>query len=325
MSDKLSCQNPSIGFQSKFSSIFHRALPAFCLLISMGIFVAYLIWDSPDANILWQVRVPRLSLTIVTGMSLAGIGSVYQLMLANPLAEPYILGISSGAAFGSILMATLGLIVLMPLGGFIGAILTMLLVWRLAQKRGIFDRSRLIIAGVIVGMFFSSGISLMMYLNREDTVLILSTLMGNLGRIFSHNEWRMFLLLSAVCVGILLWLYLKSRALDIMSASDYYASSVGIDVHRLRRQIFVLSSILIGIVVSYAGIIGFVGLITPHIMRMIIPGTQKRIFLTSLLFGATFLVVADFIAKNISVIELPVGVVTAAIGCPFFIWLLLRK
>lgn len=325
MSDKLSCQNPSIGFQSKFSSIFHRALPAFCLLISMGIFVAYLIWDSPDANILWQVRVPRLSLTIVTGMSLAGIGSVYQLMLANPLAEPYILGISSGAAFGSILMATLGLIVLMPLGGFIGAILTMLLVWRLAQKRGIFDRSRLIIAGVIVGMFFSSGISLMMYLNREDTVLILSTLMGNLGRIFSHHEWRMFLLLSAVCVGILLWLYLKSRALDIMSASDYYASSVGIDVHRLRRQIFVLSSILIGIVVSYAGIIGFVGLITPHIMRMIIPGTQKRIFLTSLLFGATFLVVADFIAKNISVIELPVGVVTAAIGCPFFIWLLLRK
>jgi len=291
----------------------------------MGIFALYLFWDTPDANILWQIRVPRLTLTIVTGMSLAGIGSVYQLMLANPLAEPYILGISSGSAFGSILMATMGLVALMPLGGFVGAILTMILVWRLAQKRGVFDRSRLIIAGVIVGMFFSSGISLMMYLNREDTVLILSTLMGNLGRIFSYGEWRLFLSLSAGAMLILAWLYFKSRALDILSSSDHYAVSVGIDAHRLRIQIFVLSSILIGIVVSYAGIIGFVGLITPHIIRMLIPGTQKKIFLASLSFGATFLVLADFIAKSISVIELPVGVVTAAIGCPFFMWLLLRK
>lgn len=302
-----------------------RYLPALFVLLSMGIFALYLLWGNPDANILWQVRVPRLTLTIITGMSLAAIGSVYQLMLANPLAEPYILGISSGSAFGSILMASLGLIVLMPLGGFIGAILTMLLVWRLAQKRGVFDRSRLIIAGVIVGMFFSSGISLMMYLNREDTVLILSTLMGNLGRIFSHGEWHLFLGLSVLCGAILIWMYLKSRALDIMSASDHYAVSVGIDVHRLRRQIFVLSSVLIGIVVSYAGIIGFVGLITPHIIRMIIPGTQKRVFVACLFFGASFLVLADFIAKSISILELPVGVVTAAIGCPFFIWLLLRK
>ncbi|MCB5267069.1 MAG: iron ABC transporter permease [Candidatus Cloacimonetes bacterium] len=302
-----------------------KALPLFGILISLGICVLYLIWDKPDMNILWQVRFPRLLLTVITGMSLAGIGSVYQLMLANPLAEPYILGISSGAAFGSILLASLGLLVLMPLGGFIGAILTMLLVWRLAQKHGIFDRSRLIIAGVIVGMFFSSGISLLMYLNREDTVLILSTLMGNLGRIFSHSEWVLFQGLSILALAILAWLFLKSRALDIMSSSDHYASSVGIDVHRTRIQIFVLSSILIGIVVSYAGIIGFVGLITPHIIRLLIPGTQKKVFLSSLVFGASFLVLADFVAKSITVIELPVGVVTSAIGCPFFIWLLLKK
>lgn len=302
-----------------------KALPLFGILISLGICVLYLIWDRPDMNILWQVRFPRLLLTVITGMSLAGIGSVYQLMLANPLAEPYILGISSGAAFGSILLASLGLLVLMPLGGFIGAILTMLLVWRLAQKHGIFDRSRLIIAGVIVGMFFSSGISLLMYLNREDTVLILSTLMGNLGRIFSHSEWVLFQGLSILALAILAWLFLKSRALDIMSSSDHYASSVGIDVHRTRIQIFVLSSILIGIVVSYAGIIGFVGLITPHIIRLLIPGTQKKVFLSSLVFGASFLVLADFVAKSITVIELPVGVVTSAIGCPFFIWLLLKK
>nr|HPI26505.1 iron chelate uptake ABC transporter family permease subunit [Candidatus Cloacimonadota bacterium] len=178
-----------------------KALAILILPIALGIFALYLLWGNPDPNILWQVRVPRLCLTVITGMSLAAIGSVYQLMLANPLAEPYILGISSGSAFGSILMAALGLIVLMPLGGFIGAILTMLLVWRLAQKNGMFDRSRLIIAGVIVGMFFSSGISLIMYLNREDTALIMSTLMGNLGRIFSHSEWHIFLGLSVLNIS----------------------------------------------------------------------------------------------------------------------------
>lgn len=292
---------------------------------SIALILLYLFWGNPNSNILWQVRFPRLVLTLVSGMSLAAIGSVYQLMLANPLAEPYILGISSGSAFGSILMASLGLLILMPLGGFIGAILTMLLVWRLAQRRGAFDRSRLIIAGVIVGMFFSSGISLMMYLRREDTVLILSTLMGNLGRIFSITEYRVFLVLSGIVVLLLFWLYLKSRALDIMSGGDIYAASVGIRVHSLRRKIFVVSSLIVGIVVSYAGIIGFVGLITPHIMRLLGYTNQKQIYPASLIFGAGFLLAADFLAKNLSGIELPVGVITAAIGCPFFIYLLLRK
>jgi len=300
------------------------ALVLICLG-SLALIALYLFWGHPSSNIFWQVRIPRLVLTLVTGMSLAAIGSVYQLMLANPLAEPYILGISSGSAFGSIIFASLGLYILMPLGGFIGALITMVLVWRLAQRRGAFDRGRLIIAGVIVGMFFSAGISLMMYLRREDTVLILNTLMGNLGRIFSYSEYRVFVLLSAVILILLIWLYLKSRALDIMSSGDLYAASVGIQVHRLRQHIFVVTSLIIGIVVSYAGIIGFVGLITPHIMRLLGFSRQNRIYPGSLLFGASFLLAADFLAKNMAGIELPVGVITAAIGCPFFIYLLLRK
>jgi iron complex transport system permease protein len=222
-------------------------------------------------------------------------------------------------------MGSLGLLMFMPLGGFAGAMLTMLLVWRLAQKRGNFDRSRLIIAGVIVGMFFGSAISLIMYLHREDTVLILATLMGNLGRIFTTGEWNLFMGLYVLSLFLLLYLYLQSRALDIMSAGDLYASSVGIDVNALRRRIFFVSSLLIGIVVSYAGIIGFVGLITPHLLRLVISGNQKKIFLWSMSFGAMFLTAADFLAKNIAAIELPVGIITAGIGCPFFIWLLLRK
>ncbi len=298
---------------------------ALIVLAGFGLGILYLCWDSPGAYIMWHIRLPRLLLTVITGMSLAAIGSVYQLMLGNPLAEPYILGVSSGSAFGSILFASLGLILLMPLGGFIGAIITTLLVWQLAQKRGSFDPQRLIIAGVIVGMFFSSAISLMMYLNRQDTVLILSTLMGNLGRIFSYVEYRVFLSLAGLVLLLLLWMFGKSRALDILGSSELYAASVGIEVQRLRKQLFFVSSLIVGIVVSYAGIIGFVGLITPHIMRLVGFKNQKQIFPASALFGCSFLLAADFLAKNISGIELPVGVITAAIGCPFFIYLLLKK
>lgn len=294
-------------------------------LLFAALIVLYLFYGNPGQNIVQHIRLPRLILTIVTGMSLAAVGSVYQLMLGNPLADPYILGVSSGSALGSIIFASLGLIVLMPLGGFLGALFTMIIVWRLALKDGVFDKGRLIIAGVIAGLFFSSGISLLMYIGKEDTVLILSTLMGNLGRIFSHSEYRLFLGLSAVLGILIIWLYMQSRALDIMSTGDDYAQSVGIGVQALRKRIFWVSSLIIGIVVSFAGIIGFVGLITPHIMRMLGFNKQSEIFPGSLIFGAGFLLLSDFLAKNIGGIELPVGVITAAVGCPFFAYLLLRK
>lgn len=298
------------------------------LLIVLG-FVAlialYLFWGNPGQNIIINVRLPRLLLTVLTGISLAAVGSVYQLMLGNPLADPYILGVSSGSAFGSIVFASLGLIVLMPIGGFLGAILTMSLVWSLAMRNGSFDKGRLIIAGVIAGLFFSSGISLMMYLGKEDTVLILSTLMGNLGRIFSQREYYAFLSLTVLVLILIFWLYRQSRALDIMSTGDLYANSVGINVQRLRSRIFWVSSLIIGITVSFAGIIGFVGLITPHMMRMLGFNKQSEILPGSMLFGAGFLLFSDFLAKNIGGIELPVGVITAAVGCPFFAFLLLKK
>ncbi|HPB19017.1 MAG TPA: iron ABC transporter permease [Candidatus Cloacimonas sp.] len=295
------------------------------LLIGLGVIAVYLTVGEPNKNIIIQVRIPRLLLTLFTGMALAGIGSIYQLMLANPLAEPYILGISSGSAFGSILLGISGLVVLMPLGGFIGACFTMLLVWKLAHQKGRFDKSRLLIAGVIAGMFFSAGISLIMYLYQKDTALILATLMGNLGHIFTHREWVFFLVLLVVSLAILSYLFFKSTAIDILSGGDLYAASLGINVLALRRQIFILTSIVIGISVSYAGIIGFVGLIIPHIVRFFVPSGQKKIYLLSLLSGGIFLLACDLVAKQLLAIELPVGIITAFIGCPFFMWLLLKK
>lgn len=299
--------------------------PLILSVISIGIVYLYLSYGAADAFIIWHLRVPRLMLTLLAGMSLAAIGSVYQLMLANPLAEPYILGISSGAAFGSILLGVMGAVVFMPLGGFAGAIVTMLAVWSLASKDGQFDKSRLLISGIIAGMFFSAGISLIMYLHHEDSLIILGTLMGNLGRIFSFMEWRVFLGLFFVSLGLLFMLYRRSLILDIMSSGDNYAASVGIDTKAIRREIFVVSSLLIGISVAFAGIIGFVGLIIPHIVRMMGKGNQRQNFVHCLWLGGIFLLLCDLIAKNISTLELPVGIITAAIGCPFFIWLLLKK
>jgi len=293
--------------------------------LSAGIIALYLLVGNPGANIIAQIRLPRLILALLTGMVLAGVGSVYQMMLANPLAEPYILGISSGSAFGSILAGVLGAVVLMPLGGFVGAMATMLLVWTLARKEGSFDRTRLLIAGVISGMFFAAGISLFMYLFREDTMIILGTLMGNLGRIFTQTEWYVFLGLAILCLAILIWLYRRSAALDVISGGDVFAGSVGIDVHRLRKQIFVLTSLLVGIVVSYAGIIGFVGLIIPHTVRFFEPGSQKSAYPLAVWLGGIFLVACDLLAQHITPVELPVGVITSCIGCPFFIWLMLRR
>ena len=299
--------------------------PILWLLIGVSIIIAYLTLGKPDTNIITQVRIPRLLLTLFTGMALAGIGSIYQLMLANPLAEPYILGISSGSAFGSILLGISGLIILMPVGGFLGAGLTMLLVWKLAHQKGRFDKSRLLIAGVIAGMFFSAGISLLMYLHQQDTALILGTLMGNLGHIFTTGEWTFFLILTGLSFVILIYLFFQSTTIDILSCGDLYAASLGINILALRRKIFILTSIVIGISVSYAGIIGFVGLIIPHIVRFFIPKKKKKIYLLSLWTGGIFLLACDMLAKYLLSMELPVGIITAFIGCPFFMWLLLKK
>lgn len=156
-------------------------------------------------------------------------------------------------------------------------------------------------------MFFASGISLLMYLFHEDTIIILGTLMGNLGRIFSINEWRVFLGLALACAAILYWLYRQSTTLDIVSSGDVFAGSVGIDVAALRKRVFVLSSILIGIVVSYAGIIGFVGLVVPHVARFYMGSGQKRVYPFSMFLGAFFLLGCDLLAQHLTVLELPVG------------------
>lgn len=294
-------------------------------LAFIGISFLYLFFDYKSYNILIHLRLPRFLLTVLCGISLAGTGSVYQIMLNNPLAEPYILGISSGAALGSIIGGLTGFFVLMPLFGFAGALLTMVLVWILANTGKYRDPNRLLFSGIITGMFISSLISLMLYWFQKDTALILQVLMGNTGHIFSYNEWFYFLIFFGLSLVFCFYLYCLSTQLNILTSGDEVAKSMGINVIKLRKKIFFVSSILTGICVAYAGIIGFVGLIVPQLVRLIFGAEQKRVFIYSVIGGAVFLIFCDFLAMHLLPIELPVGIITSFLGCPLFIYILLFK
>ena len=287
--------------------------------------LVYLLHDYKTQAILIYLRLPRYMLTILCGMALAGIGSVYQVMLNNPLAEPYILGISSGAAFGSIVAGLAGFVVLMPLFGFAGALGAMFLVWFIAHFRNYNDPNRLLFSGIITGMFISACISLLLYLFHKDVAMILQVLMGNTGHVFDQREWIYFLCAFGVSIVLIFYLYTLSTQLNILTSGDEVAQSMGINVKKLRKKIFFVSSLLTGICVSYAGIIGFVGLIVPQLVRMLIGSEQKKVFIYSVIGGATFLLLCDFLAMHLTAIELPVGIITSFLGCPLFVYILLLK
>ncbi|MBN2828735.1 MAG: iron ABC transporter permease [Candidatus Cloacimonetes bacterium] len=295
------------------------------LLAGIALAFLFLTFDTSSSLIIFQVRLPRLLLGLLVGAILAGCGSIYQMMLNNPLAEPYILGISSGSAFFATLAGLSGMVWLMPIAGFAGALLTMLLVWTIAHIGGWRDTAKLLLAGIIAGMFFSACISLLMYLNQKDIGIIINVLMGNLGRVFTHSEWSVFGIVGIVAVLLLGYLYLLSLKLNIMSTGDLSAESLGINVRSLRMQIFVITSLLVGVTVSFAGIIGFIGLIIPHIVRMLIGPDQKKVYPLSILVGAVFLVLCDFLSMHLAVMELPVGIITSFLGAPFFVYILVKS
>ncbi len=303
----------------------NRIIPILLFVFSSILIYLYLNYQVESLHIILQIRLPRLMLAFLVGFVLSGVGYSFQIMLNNPLAEPYILGISSGAAFGSILASVLGFYLFMPLFGFAGALITLTIVWFLAHLGGFFNSTKLLLSGIIVGMFFSALISLLMYFNQQDIGNIINVLMGNLGHIFSRKEWYYFLVVFGISILLMLYLFLLSRKLMILTTGDVIAGSLGIDVKKLRRKIFIISSLLTGITVAYAGIIGFIGLIVPHIVRMVSGGNKRTGILYSSLFGAVLLIFCDLVAMHIAVIEIPVGIITAFLGCPFFLFIMAKS
>lgn len=284
-------------------------------------------WTKAQEVIVLQVRLPRVLLALLIGGGLSVSGVLFQGTMRNPLADPYIIGVSSGASLG----ATLGLLYFIPQGlvgfgalplfAFFGALGTTAVVARLGQHRGQLEPTSLILAGVAVGAFFTALVSLLMVLNIKNLADVYLWLMGSL----SGRGWKHFLVaLPYVVFGVIAALWL-ARDLNVYLLGEETAHSLGIDVQKLQRRVLIIGSLVAAACVAVSGVIGFVGLMIPHALRLIVGAEHKSLVAHSFWVGALFLLLADTVARTaFSPIELPVGIITAFVGGPFFIYLMKR-
>ncbi|GGS62449.1 FecCD family ABC transporter permease [Streptomyces cinerochromogenes] len=286
----------------------------------------------PGTNdlIVWQLRVPRALLAALVGAGLGVVGTAVQALVRNPLADPYLLGISNGASLGAVVAIVLGLGAGGALGlglsgaAFAGALAAFALVWAVARRGGGFAPLRLVLAGVAIGQFLSGFTSYLVLQagDEQQTHSVLFWLMGSL----SGANWQM-LAVPAVAVPVaLLWLQARARGLNALLMGDETAAGLGVDVTRLRRELFAVTSVLTGVLVAVSGAIAFVALMVPHVCRLIVGGDHRRLLPVSALFGAVLLVVVDIVCRTaMDTQELPVGVVTSLLGAPALLYLLDRR
>lgn len=268
-------------------------------------------------NVIWQIRLPRTIATTISGAILATAGVIFQSVLRNPLAEPYTLGVASGAAFGAACAITVGL-PWTSAAAFIGSICTLVVVWALGERRNETDISRIILAGVIVGSILGAALTLLKALAGEKVSAIVIWLMGS----FSAATWLDGMPLSfALCI-LLLLCSTNSQELDIM-ASGTDGAALGLDLSRKRLILLGGASLAVSFVVSRFGIIGFVGLVVPHLLRILFGPAHHRLLPFSVLGGAALLCAADTLAKLCN--ELPAGVLTVLIGGPIFCLILWKR
>ena len=289
-------------------------------------------WDSiPNEykSIVFKVRLPRILLGILVGASLSTAGSGFQALLRNPLADPYVLGVSSGAALGSIisLIATPHVPGAIQLMAFAGAAATTAAVYFLGRRGGQLDGATLLLAGIVAASFLSAIIMfLMTTLSGRDLRGMAFWLMGDLGSTLPSNPAAWFEALFFVFIVAAGAIYATSSDLNLILTGEQEARHLGVNVGRVKIVVYVAASVLTGLAVSVSGAIGYVGLLVPHVMRMIF-GTDYRLLIpTSAIGGAILVVVADTIARSIvSPTELPVGAMTALAGAPVFIYLMRRR
>jgi len=280
--------------------------------------------DALHRSVVLEVRLPRILCSMSVGFGLALAGAVFQGLLLNPLADPFTLGVSSGAAFGAALSLLLGLHFLGPatLGAmaFLGAAATLFAVMALSGRDADLAPTNLILSGVIVSAILSAGISFIKYLADERVASIVFWLMGS----FVSRTWTDALLTGAVTLAGFAVCLFHARDLNIMSLGTRPARSLGVDVGRVRLVLLLTASLVSAVCVSISGIIGFVGLIVPHLMRLAV-GPDNRVLLpASGLAGALLLLCADTATRTALPHEVPIGVLTALIGGPVFCWIFTR-
>jgi iron complex transport system permease protein len=280
-------------------------------------------------QIFFDLRLPRIIFSFLVGFSLALIGVAFQALLQNGLATPYTLGVASGGALGAVIAIKSGLI--FTVFGFTtttffsvgGSVLTILIIYSIAKSRVGLSPLTLILTGVTISLLFSSLILFVHYLaDFTETYRMIRWLMGGL----QVTGWYYSIVLFPFVFLTFLYLFQKAVALNIISSGDEMALSKGVDVLRLQRNIFLVSSVLVGVIVAFAGPIGFIGLIIPHLIRLFIGADHRKLLIVAPIFGGSFLVWCDTLARTIiSPAELPVGIITAMLGGPFFIWLLVKQ
>ena len=275
--------------------------------------------DSPERAIVLDIRVPRVLLAGLVGIALSVSGVTLQGIFRNPLVDPYILGISAGAALGCAL--SVGFLPHLPVQvlAFVFGVLAVFLAYSMAKTEGEVSRLPLILSGVIISAFFMAMVSIVKFLVEPMKLQnIVFWLMGS----FSLADWKLVgIAASGMAIGLIPIVFMRWR-LNVMSMGEEEARALGINVRRDRFIFIASATLIVSIAVSVSGIIGWVGLMVPHLLRMVVGPDHRRLVPLSMAGGATFMIVADTIARNMTNYDIPVGIITAIMGAPFFVYLM---
>lgn len=279
-------------------------------------------------QIVWDLRVPRVLLAALVGAGLSVVGVAVQALVRNPIADPYVLGVSSGASVGAAIVIVYGGVAglgALGLGGaaFVTACLSMAVVYIVARRGGALNPLRLVLTGVVAGYVLSALTSYLVFLgDPRGAQQVLFWLLGSFGR----ARWSMLAVPAVVLAVVLVWLLARARPLDALLAGDEAAVTLGVAVGRVRMELFVATAALTAVMVSVSGAVGFVGLVVPHIVRLLVGGLHRRVLITSALFGMVFMVWVDLAARTLaSPQEIPIGILTAIVGGPLFLVLMYRS
>ena len=279
-----------------------------------------------DDVIVWTIRLPRVLVAALSGASLAAAGAAMQGLFRNPLAEPSVVGVSAGAGLGAVIAFVTGLVaqsaLWLPLCSFVAALLTLLGVYSLATRSGRTPIAALLLAGIAVGSFLTALSSLLISMNFVDWQVAAEILYWMMGGLDSRSWVHVWIVLPFTIVGGALTIWF-ARDLDLMLTGEEVSASLGVDVQTLKLSVLAAAALLTAASVAVSGILAFVGLVVPHIVRLILGPSHRILLPASMLTGAVFLIGCDILARTIyAPMEIRLGVVTAAIGAPFFLWLL---
>ncbi|HEY5560644.1 MAG TPA: iron chelate uptake ABC transporter family permease subunit [Clostridiaceae bacterium] len=277
--------------------------------------------------IVLNLRLPRIILAALIGFGLATMGCAFQAIFKNPMADPYVLGVSSGSALGAAIAIVIGIgynflgFGIITFSAFIGGILTTIMVYNIARVGNRIPTTTLLLAGISANFLLSSIITLLMVLNRQQADKIIFWTMGSV----SSASWTQILsVFPFVGIGFIIMM-IYSRDLNIILTGDAMAKSLGIEVDKVKKLLLIISSLVVGAIVAFSGIIGFVGLISPHVARMLVGPDHKKLIPFSAIGGAIFMVLADTLSRTIvAPAEIPIGAITSLIGAPYFIFLLMK-